>query len=305
MALYRSSFERYIFGVSPPLKQTADVLLNTEIPFDDEHIGEFDSALWKAMWEQNPHWKDSSAPAGLPSGWSSVLSSHKVERVSEAATLSVVWHYPQEGWLKADRATMTVDVDEAGRFTSDQVMELQAMYPGERHSMVTPHLVSELYAEDGAPYLNCELQVRYDEYVLWGEGPRTENSYVEASIAKRGGEIFQPDFKLPEKTQYRPDPREYERRSSWAWRFIFNGMPFGEGWNLAETKEAAIEAALADGVKEMRSTGHHHCEQVQACKHAVKVVDTRIVAPSAVLDASPVCPATEASTPVAARKLRP
>lgn len=67
------AFERINFGYDPPLRQTADVLLVTDIPYDDGHLVEFEEAMWKAMWEQNPHWKDCKGPLPEHSGWSSVL----------------------------------------------------------------------------------------------------------------------------------------------------------------------------------------------------------------------------------------
>lgn len=65
--------------LNPPLKQTADVAFKTNIPFDDEHLCEFETVAWAAMWEQNPHW---SNPDGLfdgVSGWSSVMGGNKFE----------------------------------------------------------------------------------------------------------------------------------------------------------------------------------------------------------------------------------
>lgn len=71
--LWRTYFERINFNFAPQVKQTADVVFETEIPFDDDHLGAFEEAAWKAMWEQNPHWTN---PQG---GWSSVLGGYRYE----------------------------------------------------------------------------------------------------------------------------------------------------------------------------------------------------------------------------------
>lgn len=275
MPLYRTTFERFNFSITPPLKQSADVIFKTDIPFDNENLEAFELALWESMWLQNPHWADSSGPSGLTSGWSSVMGGSKIEPVPEMATLSLAWHITQDGWLKADGTTMTVDPDEAGRFTADQVIALQAQYPGERYSMVTSTLVSEIYGDDGLPRRECALQLHYDEFVIWGYGPRTSASWVEVSKAKSGSGFWSFSFALPAATQYRPDPQEYERKSCWAWRFVFNGMASGETWHTADSKELALEAAKADAVKEMRSTGHRHTLQVLAIKHGLELKDVR------------------------------
>jgi len=83
MAVWRTQFERINFDFDPALRQTADVVFETDIPFDDDHLGDFESAAWDAMWTQNPHWKDYSAPLKGYSGWSSVLGGHKYEEVKD------------------------------------------------------------------------------------------------------------------------------------------------------------------------------------------------------------------------------
>lgn len=79
MARYRTHFERIHFGYNPPLEQTADVVFDTEIPFDDDHLGEFEEVAWAAMREQNPHWRNSVGPVPGDGGWSSVGGGHKYE----------------------------------------------------------------------------------------------------------------------------------------------------------------------------------------------------------------------------------
>ena len=83
MKTYRTQFERVNFDFDPPLRQKADVVFQTNIPYDDEHINEFDAVVWDAMWTQNPHWMDRSLskPIDGYAGWSSVMGGHKITEV--------------------------------------------------------------------------------------------------------------------------------------------------------------------------------------------------------------------------------
>lgn len=274
MPLYRTNFERFNFSITPPLAQRADVLLKTDVPFDSDNMDEFEEALWAALWAQNPHWEKSDAPLGLASGWSSVIGGHKIELVPDNATLSLAWHITQDGWLKADGKTMTVEPDEAGRFSADQVIELQSQYPGERYSMVQGKLYSEVYTLEGASPKDCVLQLHYDEFVIWGFGPRADAGLQEVSKLQQGSSPFVLKFKLPKPTKYRQDPQEYERKKCWAWRFIYNGMGLGVPWCVAEDKASAILAARAKAVEHMRSTGHRHTAQILAVTHNLDLVDS-------------------------------
>lgn len=83
MTVWRTQFERIDFDFDPPLKQTADVVFETDVPFEDEHLEEFDTVAWQAMWKQNPQWKNSEPPLEGYSGWSSVLGGHKFEEVKD------------------------------------------------------------------------------------------------------------------------------------------------------------------------------------------------------------------------------
>jgi hypothetical protein len=82
MPVYLAQFERINFGFSPAIKQTADVAFQTDIPNDNEHVEEFEQAMWDAMWRQNPHWKDPKGPIAGVSGWSSVFGGNKVTRLA-------------------------------------------------------------------------------------------------------------------------------------------------------------------------------------------------------------------------------
>ena len=78
---YRTTFGRLNFGFQPALHQTADVVFDTDIPFDDIHIEEFEEVAWDAMLEQNPHWKNPQGPLPGTQGWSSVLGGNKYEKI--------------------------------------------------------------------------------------------------------------------------------------------------------------------------------------------------------------------------------
>lgn len=76
MAQYRTYFERFNSRYSPPLRQFSDVVFElTDDMLRDDDATPISDAMWKAMWEQNPHWKDCRG------GWSSVLGGHICELV--------------------------------------------------------------------------------------------------------------------------------------------------------------------------------------------------------------------------------
>ena len=80
MTRYKVYFERFYFSSGKEiLKQTADVVFDTDIPFDDYHLEEFEKVAWEAMWKQCPHWNDPSPPIEGMAGWSSVLGGRKFE----------------------------------------------------------------------------------------------------------------------------------------------------------------------------------------------------------------------------------
>lgn len=80
METWRCTFERHNYGYSPPLHQLSDVVFQTDIPFDDEHIEAFEEAAWNAMREQNPHFGNPAGPLPERSGWSSVCGGSKFTR---------------------------------------------------------------------------------------------------------------------------------------------------------------------------------------------------------------------------------
>jgi hypothetical protein len=81
--LWRTFFERINCDFVPALRQTADVVFETAIPFDnyDDNPEKFEQAAWDAMWQQNPHWLDPKGPTPTSKGWSSVMGGYKFEQV--------------------------------------------------------------------------------------------------------------------------------------------------------------------------------------------------------------------------------
>lgn len=270
MPRYRTTFERINFGITPPLKQTADVVFETDAPFTDATSRGFTEAAWAECFKQNPHWSDPSGPSGIPTGWSSVLGGSRFEPVDEAANASVAWHIPSASWLKDDGVTPTIDVDEAGRFSQAQIIELQKSNPGERYSMVQPKLLSEVYGPNGERKNRLKLQIVHADFVIWGYGPRSSaRERMELATTHCAGLDF--EFELPKASAGQLPAQEYERRRSWAWRF----GNFGDNccWALVDSKETAIAAAQKSAVCEMRSSGHRYCEAWLATKHNVVIVD--------------------------------
>jgi len=273
MALYRTSFERINFGISPPLKQTADVLVCTDIPDDDEHLEAFINAVWTAMWEQNPHWANPNGPAGATTGWSSVLWDRKVTPVDEVANMALAWHIGHRAWLKPDETTPTVDPDEAGRFNMKQIAALQARHPGERYSQIMPKRVLELYDSEGKPLCNnFKLQIRRDEFVLWGYGPRKDHFNLALAVKsfKFAGFDMEDKFELP-KSYGGSAAQEYERKVCWAWR-----LHHEDRWTFAESPEEADKAARNEAIKRMRSTGWREADGFFATKYRREVVDATV-----------------------------
>lgn len=85
MKTWRTQFERVNFDFDPPLYQRADVVFQTDVPYDDDHLGDFEAVAWEAMWTQNPHWsdKDLMKPLEGYAGWSSVMGGRKFEEVKD------------------------------------------------------------------------------------------------------------------------------------------------------------------------------------------------------------------------------
>ena len=85
--IYRCSFERINFDFDPPLKQTADVVFESDFTQDEDHLGDLVDAGWDAMWKQNPQWQDPSSPIAGYSGWSSVMGGRDIKKVVDNPNL--------------------------------------------------------------------------------------------------------------------------------------------------------------------------------------------------------------------------
>lgn len=271
MKRYRTTFERMNFGVNPPLKQSADVIFATTIPFENKTLEAFEDAAWAACIEQNPHFANPAGPAGVSSGWSSVTGGHKYTLVDEIENLAVVWHINAQSWLKQDGVTTTIDVEEAGRFNHAQIAELKKQNNGERFPLVAPKFWNEV--EDDMPRGAdaMKLEIVNDDFVLWGYGDFVCGDYLHVDRARTQlTDDISLDFELPEAVEPSRQPRVYQQRTSWAWRYNCGS---GNAWNLATSKEDAMEQAKEFALKNMRSTWYHSCQQWFAFKHNVQVKD--------------------------------
>jgi hypothetical protein len=81
--LYRLTFFRTNYTLSPVAKQSADVIF-----YSDKSLGEgnpHQSAVsedaWAAMSAQNPHWDDAKFPVAGVGGWSSVMTEGDIELI--------------------------------------------------------------------------------------------------------------------------------------------------------------------------------------------------------------------------------
>lgn len=54
--IYSVHFERTNWGVIPPLNEHVYVILQTETPFEDTTLEQFDAECWRALAEQYPLW---------------------------------------------------------------------------------------------------------------------------------------------------------------------------------------------------------------------------------------------------------
>ncbi|MDO9177134.1 MAG: hypothetical protein Q7U16_02230, partial [Agitococcus sp.] len=236
MPTYRAFFERLNFGVSPPLKQTADVIFHTDISDEDATCEAFDAVIWAAMWEQNSHWTNPAGPACLTTGWSSVMLRGKVECIDADALASLAWHTKLQGWLIADGATVTDDPDLAYHYSPTELIALEANKPVGQRSVIQSKLISEIYGKHGDNDSRITLQLIQDTFIRWGYGPEELSIvHVDRASSECAGHTLH--FHLPPASDGPaglPPAQEYERRVSWAWRFVHE---CGGSWTLAESEE--------------------------------------------------------------------
>lgn len=73
MKKYKTTFNRFHSGKEWQ-EQNVEIVVETDIPFDDENLEEFEQLFWNKLFELYPDWGK-----GLPKindrGWSSALSS--------------------------------------------------------------------------------------------------------------------------------------------------------------------------------------------------------------------------------------
>jgi hypothetical protein len=262
MPYYRTHFERLNFGVSPALKQTADVMFHTDLT----DVADIDAMAWEAMREQNPHWNNPAGPACLANGWSSVMGGNAIERMDSDTVLSLAWHCGLAGWLMPDETTLTMDPDLAGRFSPLQVLALNKKYPGERSPAVQALLVLEVYGTAGNKQTRATLQIVHESFVLWGYGPQgTGAVHIEKAGVKIQGHYL--PFELPDASGTLPLPQVYETRTCYGWRFIQAHV--ADSWKLADSEASALQAAQESAIAQMRQSGHRHCCSFFATKQYV------------------------------------
>lgn len=114
---------------------------------------------------------------------------------------------------------------------------------GERkHTQVLASLV-ELAISD------WHVQLYYGEWIIWGYGPPDAHgggehiAPAQVSLGKRIKTVI--EFKLPEAYDIARAPQEYKRKTCWGWTIRTNDLIHSCGKHLADSREAAIEAARA------------------------------------------------------------
>jgi hypothetical protein len=96
--------------------------------------------------------------------------------------------------------------------------------------------------------LTWYLQVLKTTWVRWGYGPQS-GSFTHASralvlIPDGHGGVFDFPFELPDAYDPARPPQEYERVVTYGWRMTYvEDCGSGHEWRLADSVEAAVEAA--------------------------------------------------------------
>lgn len=189
MAIWRTAFERLNFDFVPAVKQTADVVFSTDIPYEDDRLDDFIQVAWDAMWKQNPHWTDSAAPLDGYSGWSSVMGGRKFTEVVDDPELDFDLGTPGEGLprlcerftLKAVGSRVHGTVDRSYRVTGFYKPYVFAPSSPEEDDLDV--MLAELAAEDFAD-MTPEERRRHELTMRVIKCPREEASFVGgASVA--------------------------------------------------------------------------------------------------------------------------
>jgi len=81
--IYRTNFVRINFCFDPPVKQSLDIVFESDIPNDDEHLQEMIDSAYDALVEQHPTWGNANDPFPLTGygGWTSVMGGRGIEEV--------------------------------------------------------------------------------------------------------------------------------------------------------------------------------------------------------------------------------
>ena len=66
MTLYAKYFSRKNFYISPPLEEKVCVIFETDVPYDDDNIEEFEEIMWSALFKQYPLWRCLYSQANPP-----------------------------------------------------------------------------------------------------------------------------------------------------------------------------------------------------------------------------------------------
>lgn len=189
---------------------------------------------------------------------------------SPVIPLFFAWYSP-EAWFKPNGTTTTYDIEEAGRFTAEEISALKKLYPyGKDFSSVSAKPVSDIFQADGTPHNDKVFEIRYDEFVLWGYGNQDEHiaseRRVEISLAFEQASDGSKIAFSPPGARGRDTPQEYERCKTWAWR-----LSPGMGWQLADSVEDAEAAARRYAVQLVRHS--QDCTLMLAIRHNRKVIN--------------------------------
>lgn len=101
------------------------------------------------------------------------------------------------------------------------------------------------------------LEIIETVWVSWGYG-EPESSFEHVSLARSILPTLGPlDFELPTTIPGLPPPREYRRFRSIGWRFNVEDKMAGTNWRVADSSDAALEAARVKAEKSAPAIREH------------------------------------------------
>lgn len=124
---------------------------------------------------------------------------------------------------------------------------LQRLLQLREQSILVPQNVVAALEEEIGTEPRFHLQLIHRTWVIWGYG--TDRHFVEhiapavVTVHPHPDLSIDISFELPKPYPGGEQPTEYERRTCWGWTFRSNDLIHDCGWNLAETREQAIEDA--------------------------------------------------------------